>query len=494
MPQRKRTRDDLPIPRHSVPPHPIGVNPMGNALMKEVTDRVDREKSLGQLRVLADGQLLNIVEMLDPTSLIALSQCSRALYCFASDPEIWKRHVLNRFEGNFHLLHGSWKQTYLSMSSSSVGKDEDLSSHTHIRVPLPLRVPFYSDALYASWAAAHAPLPSSWLKPARHNALPSLSARGLTLSHFKEDFEVRGAPLIIRDATTAWKAHRHWRREQWQEDFGHMQFACSGYDMTLSNFYHYLDSDVGDIAPLYLFDTRLPTLLKADYETPPYFQDNLWDISEGKEPPLLDSAWVIVGGTRSFSGWHKDPNASHAWNACIQGQKKWLFFPPGHPPPGVMPSRDGSNVTSPISLIEWFHAFYEEAVASGLAQGGVQQPGDIVFVPRGWWHAVLNMTPTLCITQNYVAPSNLPHFLRFVRDRPESVSGLKEGMQADEMLQVFEEYWGRKSSDGKAMLEDAWNRIGGRDGKAVAEAAAVLPAIFQEGRQSFQFSFGAGSG
>ena len=117
-------------------------------------------------------------------------------------------------------------------------------------------------------------------------------------------------------------------------------------------------ADCHDETPLYLFDKHFAAKapeLAAEYVTPAYFAPERDLFARLPSDCRPDYRWLIVGGTRSGSGWHVDPNASSAWNAVIRGSKKWILTPPGRPPPGITASDDGATVTAPVSLYEWYH-------------------------------------------------------------------------------------------------------------------------------------------
>lgn len=64
--------------------------------------------------------------------------------------------------------------------------------------------------------------------------------------------------------------------------------------------------------------------------------------------------------------------------------------------------------------------------------------GEVIFVPRGWWHAVLNLEDdTIAITQNYVSRCNLLHVTDFIRERPDQVSGFDDDATPRSFEQLF---------------------------------------------------------
>ncbi|KAG4393968.1 hypothetical protein GLYMA_03G205202v4 [Glycine max] len=171
--------------------------------------------------------------------------------------------------------------------------------------------------------------------------------------------------------------------------------------MKLGEYFGY-SGQVREERPLYLFDPKFAekvSKLGDDYDVPVYFREDLFGVLGNERP---DYRWVIIGPSGSGSSFHVDQNSTSAWNAVIKGSKKWILFPPDVIPPGVHPSPDGADAASPVSIIEWFMNFY------GATKNWQKKPiecvckaGEVIFVPCGWWHLVINLEESIAITQNY---------------------------------------------------------------------------------------------
>ena len=167
--------------------------------------------------------------------------------------------------------------------------------------------------------------------------------------------------MILTDVVRSWPAFERWgSRSYLNKAFENQLVHVGGYQFTMAQYYEYAD-EAGDEMPLYLFDKRFAEKsprLAEDYHVPRAFSEDLFGVLGDCRP---DYRWLIVGPKRSGSSFHKDPNATSAWNAVISGRKKWILFPPDFTPPGVHASDCGLHVATSVSIIEWFLNFYDEA-------------------------------------------------------------------------------------------------------------------------------------
>ncbi|KAK1310808.1 F-box protein [Acorus calamus] len=385
------------------------IQPLGNLLLLRNQSSNIRDPGLGNLRVLFDELVLDVLGLLEPKDLAFLSIASKSFYVFCSHDPLWRNLVLRDFNGEF-VFRGSWRSTYGSAfdleKSSFSGK-------------LVIR-DFYSDYLFQSWLCASLEMKQEWLET------DNIQRRGrISVEEFVRDFEEPNRPVLLSGCLEDWPALEKWDREYLIRVSGDVRFAVGPVEMKLEDYFRYADY-VKEERPLYLFDPRFTDkvpALGADYEALAYFREDLFAIL-GRERP--DHKWVIIGPQGSGSSFHVDPNSTSAWNAVIRGLKKWVMFPPEVVPPGVFPSPDGAEVACPVSIMEWFMNFYGDCKRwKRRPVECVCKAGEVVFVPNGWWHLVVNLEDSIAITQNYVSRRNLLNVLDFLKkpNASELVSG-----------------------------------------------------------------------
>lgn len=108
----------------------------------------------------------------------------------------------------------------------------------------------------------------------------------------------------------------------------------------------------------------------------------------------------------------------------LSGAKYWILFPPSVPnPPGVFVSASGAEITAPVSIGEYLLSFHHHAVQYPGCIQAVCRAGEIMHVPAGWLHMVVNLEEGVAVTQNFVPRARLPQVLRFLRDKPDQISG-----------------------------------------------------------------------
>eukprot|EP00013_Stygamoeba_regulata_P012155 CAMPEP_0177676296 /NCGR_PEP_ID=MMETSP0447-20121125/27709_1 /TAXON_ID=0 /ORGANISM="Stygamoeba regulata, Strain BSH-02190019" /LENGTH=500 /DNA_ID=CAMNT_0019184841 /DNA_START=262 /DNA_END=1761 /DNA_ORIENTATION=+ len=414
----------------------------------------DRRDGLGTLNQFHDGMILHILSMLDAESLCNFALASRACYILHTDMELWRVIAVNRYADNTQFKR-DWKQTALLPNDFSQPLPQETLLDTFLDPSSPRHVTgFYATLIHRRYYRSQRNLKGWDLLD--KEGVPRVHAAQLSVDEFNKNFEQKHLPVVICGGTKTW-AWNNWDFEAFKSQYGDKLFKMSQYHvrtrkrvrMKFSNYMKYMEEQ-RDHDPLYLFDKgfvkRHPEM-RSMYEVPPYFQDDLLNYLDDDIRPV--HRWILIGPRRSGSKFHVDPIGSSAWNALVYGKKRWALYPPGVAPLGTKPVWRDEEFESDVESLQWYLEVYPHLKDEDKPLEFIQHPGDIVFVPGGWWHAVLNITDTVSVTQNFISPSLLPaawgemvntaesnlfyrHMMRFLRSqimtyRPELAAVVAKG-------------------------------------------------------------------
>jgi histone arginine demethylase JMJD6 len=291
-----------------------------------------------------------------------------------------------------------------------------------------------------------------------------LDARTLTTDTFRREYDAQNIPCIIHNIPlgydnaeqqpSAWAARHAWTFETFHQVAAATQqrrqalreclFKCGEDDhgkaikVKLKYFLRYMQENRDD-SPLYIFDSnfdgrgKFSRKLLQEYSVPSYFRNDLFEyISASRRPPYR---WILIGPQRSGSCVHIDPLATHAWNTLLVGLKRWVLFPP-HIPKHVVKGTALMKAGEDDEAVHYFTTILprikEHAAPRHLHDADyhnfacyefTQQAGETVFVPHGWWHAVLNLTHTIGVTQNYASTTQFDDVWTRVRSSRKRMAG-----------------------------------------------------------------------
>jgi hypothetical protein len=465
--------------RPSIPTHPLGLKPLGNKYFFSGDDARDSLK--GALKILPDQVLMQLLEFLDHRTLRLLGYTCRFLFASCISDDLWKAIFLEsalQKESSFEW-RGSWRSTVLGLSP--VNRAQIDCSNV------------FSDVLHRPFVCSHISLTPYKSNIPVVNEIDRL--QDLSYAEFAERWSNK--PFILTDCIRSWPVYQSWSLEALAKLYPDVSFRAEAVDWTFRTYSEYM-ADNHDESPLYLFDKKFAEKMglqiganKGDdlaYWNPQCFGSDLFEVLGAERPA---HRWLIIGPERSGSTFHKDPNATSAWNAVIQGEKYWIMFPPSACVPGVFVSKDNSEVTSPLSIAEWLLEFHAEARRTPGCREGVCKAGEILHVPSGWWHLVVNLEAGIALTQNFVPKSHLADVLSFLRDRPEQVSGFGKAIADPHGL-----FTSRLEEEHPELLQDGLKQLVERQKKRRWDLAVGGNDV-EEGsspKKATGFSFGFGFG
>ncbi|KAG7587480.1 F-box-like domain superfamily [Arabidopsis thaliana x Arabidopsis arenosa] len=367
--------------------------------MTTLGQRDRRPEALGSLSVLPDETICALLEYLAPRDIANLACVSSVMYILCNEEPLWMSLCLRRAKGPLEYK-GSWKKTTLHLEG--VAQENDA-----------YRKPFHFDGFMSLYLYKRFYRCNTSLDGFSFDDGNVERRRDISLDEFSKEYDAK-KPVLLSGLADSWPASNTWTIDQLSEKYGEVPFRISQrspnkISMKFKDYISYMKTQ-RDEDPLYVFDDKFgeaaPELLK-DYSVPHLFQEDWFEILDKESRPPY--RWLIVGPERSGASWHVDPALTSAWNTLLCGRKRWALYPPGKVPLGVtvhVNEDDGDVSIDTPSSLQWWLDYYPLLADEDKPIECTLLAGETIYVPSGWWHCILNLEPTVAVTQNFVNKEN----------------------------------------------------------------------------------------
>ena len=213
---------------------------------------------------------------------------------------------------------------------------------------------------------------------------------------------------------------RWWRRRKHKHSF------------TLNSSKNEEEIDDGDERMLYLKDWHFAKDFPSYdlYRCLSFFLDdwlNEWYDSHNNNNNSSSSSdyrFVYLGPANTSTPLHTDVLKSHSWSANVVGRKLWCLLPPQYShlllddATGCCHPRDFyfSNEEEEKEAVEKLkRKFPLLTEAQPHILKVIQYPGEVIFIPSGWFHTVRNLDDCLSINHNWISSHSVCASWRFLQ-------------------------------------------------------------------------------
>ena len=127
-----------------------------------------------------------------------------------------------------------------------------------------------------------------------------------------------------------------------------------------------------------------------------------------------------------------DPAFTIAWNSLISGRKWWALLPKHLPAePFVCSSSCSASQDGDISQTAWFHHILPQLRHLSWYGQTVREvnlgPGETLYLPSGFPHAVFNLEDNVSVTENYLASEGVAEVVAAILTGEDAGLGLSKG-------------------------------------------------------------------
>ena len=241
-------------------------------------------------------------------------------------------------------------------------------------------------------------------------------------NYFKSEFINNEKVCLIKNLTNDWKCMNTWSFEYFLKNYGECYFSLNEHfgtgddintiSIKFKDYYYYMKNQRKYNFPLYIFDDNFVNRPKVkellnDYRVSEYFTDDLYDLVKSPEKRTLK--WLTIGPKGSGAEMHHDPYRTSTWNTVISGKKRWIVFPPKTFTDEIL-----KEFRKEKTGIQWYVKYYHHFRHLDHYDI-IQDVGDTLFLPGGWWHSVINLEDTIAVTHNFLPPHKFEKYKKRIK-------------------------------------------------------------------------------
>lgn len=232
----------------------------------------------------------------------------------------------------------------------------------------------------------------------------------LTRAEFAREYLSPPRPVILTDALSHWPALGRWSPQFFKTEYGHLEVQVDGERMTLRELVDRIEASSEDHPAPYLRNQPLA-------EWPPELTADVSPMPECTLPNWLQSRFFPARGDMSaleayiggrgaqFPVLHYDGLHTHAFLMQLHGEKEYLAFSPEQTA-AMYPRDGGSSNRSQLDDLDdpdlTRFPLFDHARGARFRLG----PGEMLFVPAGWWHTARILSPSVTVSVNAVNRAN----------------------------------------------------------------------------------------
>eukprot|EP01116_Phalansterium_solitarium_P001765 TRINITY_DN11583_c0_g1_i1.p1 TRINITY_DN11583_c0_g1~~TRINITY_DN11583_c0_g1_i1.p1 ORF type:complete len:490 (-),score=157.25 TRINITY_DN11583_c0_g1_i1:55-1524(-) len=250
------------------------------------------------------------------------------------------------------------------------------------------------DALQSGWQSSYAGSVACEV-PDSVCTIDRRSADNITQAEFERVYKNK-RPLIIVGGSRNMHRRPLFTRQHLLKHYGDLVFPVGtsatlyngkgqkrAFRMALSTYLRMLEQPYRqDDDQLYLFEWAPNLADEAAALLGPFDALPLFDFGHRPHERIIAIGKTDAGIPYHFHG--------QAWNELLFGRKRWFLYPANSPPAGGYSDYRGQD--------SWVRDNYPKIKEAGhMPHECFQLPGDVFYVPEGWYHATVNCGQTVAV-------------------------------------------------------------------------------------------------